>query len=72
MRQIRLILAVVFAVLIVVVALQNTESVDTRLLFATVTMPRAVLLFTAMALGFGSGVLASLYWLRSSSPSKES
>jgi uncharacterized integral membrane protein len=64
MKQARLIVAVVFAVLIAVVALQNTEAVETRLLFATVTMPRALLLFSTAAIGFGLGVLASLYWMR--------
>ncbi|MDH3255136.1 MAG: LapA family protein [Acidobacteriota bacterium] len=69
MRQIRLILAVVLAVLVAVVALQNTGAVETRLLFATVTMPRAVLIFTAASAGFGLGVLTTLFWMRAADKS---
>lgn len=65
MRNIRLALAIVLAVVIVVIALQNTEPVDTKLLFATVSMPRAVLIFTTAAIGFGLGVLTTLVWTRS-------
>ncbi len=64
MRNLRLVIAVVLALLIAVVALQNTEAVETRLLFATVSMPRAVLLFTTAAIGFGLGVLATFFWMR--------
>ncbi len=66
----RLILAVILAVLIVIIALQNTESVETRLLFATVTMPRAILLFTTAAIGFGMGVLTTLFALRNKAREK--
>jgi uncharacterized integral membrane protein len=65
MRNTRLALAFVLAVVIVVIALQNTEPVDTKLLFATVSMPRAVLIFTTAASGFGLGVLTTLVWTRS-------
>ena len=52
------------AAVIAVVAIQNTEPVVTRLLFATVTMPHAILLFTTAAIGFGIGTLATLFWVR--------
>ena len=64
MRQARLIAAVVLAVLVVIVVLQNTEAVETRLLFATVTMPRAVLLLTTALVGFAMGVLTALLLMR--------
>ena len=60
MKELRLIVAAVLALLIAVVALQNLEVVETRLLFATVSMPRAVLIFTTAAIGFGLGVPATL------------
>lgn len=47
-----------------IVALQNTEAVETHILFATVTMPRAVLLLTTLVIGFASGILMSLIWMR--------
>jgi len=45
------------ALLVLIVVLQNTESVDTRLLFATVSMPLAALLFTTLLIGYGLGLL---------------
>ena len=53
--------AFVFLVLIgMTLVLQNTETVETRLLFYTLKMPRAVLLFGTTCLGFTMGVLVSL------------
>ncbi len=43
---------VVAAILLIVVILQNIEAVSTRLLFVTIKMPRAALLFIAVAIGF--------------------
>lgn len=52
---------IVFALIIVVVLiLQNTQQVETKILFATIEMPRAVLLFITAALGFAAGVLMAL------------
>ncbi len=45
------------ALLVLIVVLQNTESVDTRLLFVTVSMPRAALLFSTLLIGYGLGLL---------------
>ena len=64
MKKLRLIVTLVLAVLVVIVVLQNTEAVETQLLFATVTMPRAVLLFTTALVGFALGILTSLVWMR--------
>ena len=57
-------MTLVLAVLVVIVVLQNTEAVETQLLFATVTMPRAVLLLTTALIGFALGILTSLVWMR--------
>ena len=56
-RKMKFIVIAVLAVLVLVVALQNTANVETRLLFATVTMPRAILLFVMLAIGFVIGWL---------------
>jgi len=64
MKKLRLIVTLVLAVLVVIVVLQNTDAVETRLLFATVTMPRAVLLLTTVLIGFALGILTSLVWMR--------
>lgn len=64
MKKVRLVTALVLAILVVIVVLQNTDTVDTRILFVTVTMPRAVLLFTTALIGFATGILTSLVWMR--------
>lgn len=51
-------------VLALIVAFQNTETVETRLFFATLKMPRAVLLFATLLLGFLIGVLVTAGWRR--------
>lgn len=43
---------IIAAILLIVTILQNVESVSTRLLFITIKMPRAALLFIAVAIGF--------------------
>ena len=40
----------------IIIALQNTEAVETRLLFVTMTMPRVVLLVVTLAVGFAAGM----------------
>lgn len=49
----------VVALLVVIVVLQNTQSVETQLLFFTVTMPNAALLFGTFVIGFAIGVLTA-------------
>lgn len=55
----RLIAVLVGVVVALVIVLQNTEAVDTRLLFVTITMPRAVLLLITFLLGVIVGLLAA-------------
>jgi putative membrane protein len=49
----------VIVLIVVVVVLQNTQAVETKLLFLTVTMPNAALLFGTLIIGFAIGVLAA-------------
>ncbi len=58
-RRIRIGLVVAVIILTLIVILQNTESVSTNLLFATVTMPRAVLLMVTLLIGFAGGALTA-------------
>jgi len=51
---------VVLILIAVVIVLQNTEMVETRLLFFSLTMPRAVLLLVATTIGFALGLVVSL------------
>ncbi len=59
MNRIKLIAVAVAALLTVIVVLQNTETVETTLLFFSLSMPRAALLFGAMTVGFTVGVLVA-------------
>jgi len=51
--------AVVIAAVVVIIVLQNTRPVETRLLFVTLAMPGAVLIALAFLAGFAAGVLAA-------------
>ena len=55
------ILAIVFVLLLVLITvLQNTQSVETKVLFMTITMPRAFLIFLTFLLGFVLGSVSAL------------
>lgn len=56
----RLTLPVALAVIALIIALQNTSPVETRLLFATVTMPAALLLLCTLVLGVIVGIIGAL------------
>ena len=47
------------ALIVVIVVLQNTQAVETKLLFLTVTLPNAALLFGTLIVGFAIGVLTA-------------
>ena len=59
MNKLKIIVIAVIALLTLIVVLQNTEAVETKILFLSVTMPRAALLFGTLLLGFLLGVLAA-------------
>ena len=59
---IKLIVAGVAALLVLIVIIQNTATVETNFLFWTFPMPRVVLLFLAMVIGFALGMTAALTW----------
>ena len=66
----RIIIAIVVAVLVIIVVLQNTQTVETKLLLVTITMPRAVLLFVTLLVGFALGLITAT-WLSRRQPKKE-
>ncbi len=68
MDKIKIGTAAVVAIVLVIVILQNTQQVETKLLFVTITMPSAVLLFTMLAVGFVLGILAVGRWARKKAP----
>ncbi len=58
--KLKLAMLVFLAVLAVVLILQNTQAVVTRLLFVTVSMPLAALLVLTLVVGFAAGVLTAM------------
>ncbi|MBN1944434.1 MAG: LapA family protein [Bradymonadales bacterium] len=58
MRYIKLILLGILAVLVIVIVLQNTETVQTNILFVEMSMPIAVLLIGTIFIGFLLGYFA--------------
>ena len=59
MSRAKIYAAVAASVLLIIIALQNTQIVETKLLFVTVGMPRALLLFVTLLIGFGVGLLVA-------------
>ena len=59
MTKLKIIVMAVIGLLTLIVVLQNTEEVKTRLLFVNVEMPRAALLFGTLLIGFLLGVLTA-------------
>lgn len=60
MHKAKIAALVVLLLLIGVVVFQNTEQVETRILFAKIVMPRAVLLAVTALLGFLFGILVGM------------
>ncbi len=56
-RKVYVIVVVLALAVIAILVLQNTKHVDTHVLFATVTMPLAVLLLVTGVAGFVAGLL---------------
>ncbi len=59
-KRIKIAVAAVVAVLAIIVIFPNTEVVETRLLFITVSMPRALLLIVTLLLGVLLGLMTAV------------
>ncbi|MEX0654477.1 MAG: LapA family protein [Phycisphaeraceae bacterium] len=57
--KVKLIIGVVLLALVVVLIGQNWTDVETHIFFASVTMPRAILLTLMLLIGFAIGVIAT-------------
>jgi uncharacterized integral membrane protein len=60
MRNFKLIAASILAILVAIVVVQNRDPVATHVLFVSIVMPLAVLLFITAAAGFALGILLTL------------
>lgn len=54
------IVVAILALLAVIVIFQNTESVQTRILFFSIDMPRALLLISTLIVGFVVGIFTGI------------
>jgi putative membrane protein len=68
MNRFKMISIAVLTLLGIIIILQNTEQVETRLLFLSITMPRAILLMGTTMIGFSLGILVSLFFKRKENP----
>lgn len=59
MPKVRLAVGGVLLVLLIIVALQNMETVEPRILWLTLPMPRGVLMLVMALMGFAIGMLSS-------------
>ncbi|MHC4114274.1 MAG: lipopolysaccharide assembly protein LapA domain-containing protein [Planctomycetota bacterium] len=66
MKKMKNIITLVISLLIVIIVLQNTQSVETELLFMKVTMPRALLLFITLLVGFVVGIVTTSHFMTKS------
>ena len=70
MNRFKMISIAILVLLGVIIILQNTEQVETRLLFLSITMPRAILLMGTTLIGFALGILVSFFFQRKEQPQK--
>jgi uncharacterized integral membrane protein len=59
LNKLKLLAIAAIAVVVMVIVLQNTQAVETKLLFLKVTMPNAALLTGTLIIGFAVGVAAA-------------
>ena len=60
MLKVKVFIAILLAFLMLIVILQNTETVETKFLTFSISAPRAMLLFGTTFFGFALGVIVSL------------
>jgi len=58
-QKIKLIVLALLAVVAAVVAVQNIDAVQTKLVYTSVTAPRGIIMFSALAVGFIAGVFVT-------------
>ena len=63
-KKTKLVGVIVFCVVAVIIFLQNTETVETRILLLTVSMSRALLLILTFIAGLVAGMIATTQFFR--------
>lgn len=70
MKKVKIVGIIVVSILVSIIFLQNTEAVETKLLFATVSMSRALLLILTFIAGFATGLITMSYIQRKTKTTK--
>ena len=68
LKKIKLYTGLALFAIVLIVVFQNTQTVETKFLFMTMTMPRAALLGMTMLIGIFIGILISLALLGKDTP----
>ena len=68
LKKIKLYTGLALLAIVLIVVFQNTQTVETKFLFMTMTMPRAALLGMTMLIGVFIGILISLALLGKDTP----
>jgi len=71
MKKAKVTIAVVISLLTLILILQNTQAVETKLLFMTVTMPRALLLLVTFVIGLAAGLIVMSFLMGKPSKPQE-
>jgi uncharacterized integral membrane protein len=64
MNRVKMTFIAVLTIIGVIIILQNTEQVETKILFLSIAMPRAILLMGTTLIGFALGILVSFFFQR--------
>jgi uncharacterized integral membrane protein len=64
MKKAKIVVIILICILALIVSLQNTKAVETKLLFMTISMPRVLLLMLTFIMGFIAGLITASYILR--------
>lgn len=70
LKKIKLYTGLVLLVAVIILVFQNTQAVETKFLFMTMTMPRAALLAITMLIGIFIGILITLSISGKTAPKK--
>jgi len=68
MKRFKMISIAVLTLLGIIIILQNTAQVETKVLFFSITMPRAILLMATTLIGFALGILVALFFPQKEQP----
>jgi uncharacterized integral membrane protein len=72
MKKAKIILIAVISLLALIIFLQNTQTVETRILFMKVSMSRALLLILTFLMGFAAGIVTTTYIMRKPAAAEKS